>query len=38
MDSAVRKMLAVERTGSVRDILSKFDPKVAVNEGDHDYY
>ena len=37
MDSAVKKMLAVERTGSVKDILSKFNPRVTVNEGDHDY-
>jgi hypothetical protein len=37
MDSAIRKMLAIDRVGSVKDVLSKFNPKVTQNEGSHDY-
>jgi hypothetical protein len=37
MESALRKIVALERAGSVKEALSRFNPKVAENEGANDY-
>jgi hypothetical protein len=37
MESTLRKMIAIERSGSVKEALSKFNPKVSENEGASDY-
>jgi hypothetical protein len=37
MNSNLRKLFVVNRTGSVNNILGQFNPKISLNEGANDY-